>query len=81
MSAPDADVRRRGWLLAALGMLLVSTDSLFIRLSEARAWDMAFLVALFALPIMIGLAWRLDERARPDQLRAHLRPSLPGPDY
>ena len=76
MSAPDADLRHRGWLLAALGMLLVSTDSLFIRLSEAAAWDMAFLVAVFALPIMVGLAWRFDERARPDQLLAHRRPLL-----
>lgn len=67
---------RRGWALAALGMLLVSTDSLFIRLSEASAWDMAFLVAVFALPIMLGLAWRFDERATPDQLRLHARPLL-----
>ncbi len=31
------DDRRRGWLLAASGMLLVSTDSFFIRWSEAEA--------------------------------------------
>ena len=68
------DQRRTGWALAALGMLLVSTDSLFIRLSEASAWDMAFLVAVFALPIMLGLAWRFDERATSDGIRRHVRP-------
>jgi drug/metabolite transporter (DMT)-like permease len=66
--------RRLGWGLAALGMLLVSTDSLFIRLAEASSWDMAFLVALFALPIMVGLAWRLDDRATSDGIRTHARP-------
>lgn len=66
--------RRRGWGLAALGMLLVSTDTLFIRLSEADAWDMAFLVAVFALPLMVGLAWRFDDRATGVGIRTHARP-------
>lgn len=66
--------RRLGWGLAALGMLLVSTDSLFIRLAEASSWDMAFLVALFALPIMAGLAWRFDDRATSDGIRTHAAP-------
>jgi drug/metabolite transporter (DMT)-like permease len=34
--------RRRGWLLAGIGMLLVSTDSLFIRAADFDAWTIAF---------------------------------------
>ena len=51
------DDRRRGWLLAASGMLLVSTDSFFIRWAEAEARDIVFLVALFSLPmyLLVGL--------------------------
>ena len=58
------DNRRLGWGLAALGMLLISTDSLFIRLAEATAWDMAFLVAVFSLPIFLALN-RVFEQAGP----------------
>lgn len=57
-------------------MLLVSTDSFFIRLSQAASWDMAFLVSLFATPTMAGLAWRIDERATLDQIRGHIKPLL-----
>jgi len=74
MPAPNG--RQRGWALAALGMLLVSTDSLFIRLSETSPWNMAFLVAVFALPIMVGLAWRFDDRASAAGIRAHGWPLL-----
>jgi drug/metabolite transporter (DMT)-like permease len=62
------DDRRLGWGLAALGMLLVSTDSLFVRLAEAGAVDMAFLVSACSLPVFLVLHRRL-EAARP-------RPSL-----
>lgn len=65
--------RRRGWLLAALGMLLVSTDSLFIRLSEASSWDMAFLVAVFSLPMYLGLVWRTMAGTTRVHLRLHGR--------
>ena len=37
--------RRLGWLLAALGMLFVSTDAFFVRLSEVDAWTIGFLMA------------------------------------
>jgi len=37
--------RRLGWLLAALGMLFVSTDAFFVRLSEMDAWTIGFLMA------------------------------------
>ncbi len=36
------DDRRRGWVLAASGMLLVSTDSYFIRRADFDAWTIAF---------------------------------------
>ncbi len=75
-SGADAQRRTTGWLLAATGMLLVSTDTLFIRLSEAGTWDMAFLVASFSLPIYVGLAWRGDDRARLPNIREHRNPLL-----
>lgn len=40
------DERRRGWALAAVGMLLVSTDSYFIRLADFDAWTIAFVFAI-----------------------------------
>ncbi len=56
--------RHRGWGLAALGMLLVSTDSYFIRLSELDGWTVAFLVSVGSLPVQIGLQ-RLLEGGQP----------------
>lgn len=35
------DDRQRGWALAAFGMLMVSTDSLFIRAADFDAWTIA----------------------------------------
>lgn len=52
--------RRIGWALAAIGMLLVSTDSLFVRLAKADGWDIAFLVAAFSLPVHIVLNRRFE---------------------
>ena len=75
-SGANTQHRTTGWMLAATGMLLVSTDTLFIRLSEAGTWDMAFLVAIFSLPIYIGLAWRIDDRAKRTNIKAHLSPLL-----
>ncbi len=43
--AQSSDRRRLGWLLAGVGMMSVSTDSLWIRLSEADAIDVSFWVA------------------------------------
>ena len=53
--------RRLGWTLAAVGMLLVSTDSLWIRLSRGEAWDIALLVAAFSLPVFLVLNRLLEE--------------------
>jgi drug/metabolite transporter (DMT)-like permease len=46
--------RERGWVLAGVGMLLVSTDSFFIRKADFDAWTISFVfgaasaIALFA---------------------------------
>ncbi len=56
--------RRKGWGLAALGMLLVSTDSYFVRLSELNGWNAAFLVACLSLPVQL-LVQRVVEGGRP----------------
>jgi drug/metabolite transporter (DMT)-like permease len=54
------DDRRRGWALAALGMLLVSTDTIFVRWSETDGWTIAFLVAALGLPLQLALQRRFD---------------------
>ncbi|HBU76410.1 MAG TPA: hypothetical protein DEB38_09100, partial [Acidimicrobiaceae bacterium] len=45
MSTASSNLRLKGWLLAAVGMLFVSTDSLFVRLGEGSGATMAFLMA------------------------------------
>ena len=58
--AQSSDRRRLGWLLAGAGMLSVSTDSLWIRLSEADAIDVSFWVACCSVPLYTGLSHRVD---------------------
>lgn len=48
--------RRLGWLLAALGMLFVSTDAFFVRLSEVDAWTVGFLMACGSVISLGGVA-------------------------
>ncbi|MGA1184425.1 MAG: DMT family transporter [Ilumatobacteraceae bacterium] len=48
--------RRLGWLLAALGMLFVSTDAFFVRLSEVDAWTIGFLMACGSVISLGGVA-------------------------
>ncbi len=63
-------------MLAAVGMLLVSTDSYFVRLSELGGWDVAFLTAGFSAPLQITLQ-RVVEGGRPlERFRRHARPLL-----
>lgn len=50
--------RRLGWGLAALGMLLVSTDSLWVRVSGADALDIAFVVSVLSLVLYGTMAIR-----------------------
>jgi len=47
-------------LLAGVGMLSVSTDSLWIRLSEADAIDVSFWVACCSVPLYTALSHRID---------------------
>jgi len=49
------DRRRRGWVFAAVGMLLVSTDSFFVRWSEEDSWTINFWVSVFSLVFYGGL--------------------------
>lgn len=70
------DNRRLGWGLAALGMLLVSTDSLWVRLAEADAWDVAFLVGAFSLPVQLALSLRFDQSGPVRAYREWSRPLL-----
>ena len=70
----NTDPRKLGWTLAAVGMLLVSTDSLFVRLSEAEAFDIAFLVSIFSLPLLLILQRVSDEHGFVETFRRHPRP-------
>ena len=74
MEDRSGDRRRLGWLLAGVGMLAVSTDSLFVRLSEAEAVDVAFLVACCALVVYSTYGRRLDRRPALGSLRRHRLP-------
>ncbi len=56
----SSDRRRLGWLLAGVGMLSVSTDSLWIRLSEADGIDVSFWVACCSVPLYTALSHRVD---------------------
>ena len=67
------DGRRRGWALAALGMLLVSTDSFFVRLADTDPWTIAFVVSTFSLVVQLTLQ-RAVEGGRPvERFRAFPR--------
>lgn len=52
------DGRRRGWALAVFGMLMVSTDSYFIRRADFDAWTIAFVFGC-ASTITLGSLTRL----------------------
>lgn len=52
--------RRRGWLYAALGMLVVSTDSFFVRWSGAEVWDLVFWVSLISLAFYVVIGVRSE---------------------
>jgi len=52
--------RQKGWLLAGLGMLLVSTDAVFARVAGTDAFSLIWLVSLFSLPLCVLLNLRLE---------------------
>ena len=70
----SGDRRPLGWLLAGVGMLAVSTDSLWVRLSEAGALDIAFLVSCCALVVHSTFGRWLDRRSALESLRRHRLP-------
>jgi len=58
---PANHQRPQGWFLAAAGMLLVSTDSIFVRWADTDAWTIAFLVGVCGV-VTQGLGLRFHER-------------------
>ncbi|WP_419912287.1 DMT family transporter [Candidatus Poriferisodalis sp.] len=67
--------RRFGWGLAALGMLLVSTDSLWVRVSGADALNIAFIVGVLSL-LLYGVMALRQAAASWASLRADTWPLL-----
>ncbi len=53
--------RERGWLLAGVGMLLVSTDSFFIRTADFDAWTISFVFGV-ASAIALGAYFLVSNR-------------------
>ncbi len=70
----SGDRRPLGWLLAGVGMLSVSTDSLWVRLSEAGAMDIAFLVSCCGLVVHSTFGRWFDRRPALESLRHHRLP-------
>lgn len=68
------DDRTRGWFLAATGMLLVSTDSLFIRLADFDAWTIACLFGIGST-ISLGTVYAVTDHESP--VAALRRATLP----
>ena len=68
--------RQLGLLLAATGMFLVSTDSLFIRIADADGWTIAFMSSLWSTPVTWGIAARSLGRSLPDRFNSHRGPLL-----
>ena len=50
------DDRQRGWALAAFGMLMVSTDSLFIRAADFDVWTIAFVFGVSSTVSLMAVA-------------------------
>ncbi|MDP7542793.1 MAG: DMT family transporter [Acidimicrobiales bacterium] len=68
--------RQLGLLLAATGMFLVSTDSLFIRIADADGWTIAFMSSVWSTPIMWCIAVRSLGRDLPERFNRHRGPLL-----
>ena len=68
--------RQLGLLLAATGMFLVSTDSLFIRIADTDGWTIAFMSSLWSTPVTWGIAARSLGRSLPDRFNSHRGPLL-----
>ena len=70
----SGDRRSLGWLLAGVGMLSVSTDSLWVRLSQAEAVDVAFWVACCALVVYSTFGRWVDRRPVVESFRQYRLP-------
>ena len=70
----SGDRRPLGWLLAGVGMLSVSTDSLWVRVSQAPAIDVAFGVSCCALVAYSTYGSRIGRRPPPGSVRDHRLP-------
>ncbi len=68
--------RPLGLLLAATGMFLVSTDSLFIRIADLDGWTIAFFASLWSTPVMWTIAARSLGRDLPGRFREFRTPLL-----
>ncbi|MDW3216429.1 MAG: DMT family transporter [Ilumatobacteraceae bacterium] len=55
------DGRERGWALAGIGMLLVSTDSFFVRRADFDSWTISFLFAC-ASTVALGAYFLVSTR-------------------
>ena len=66
--------RRRGWALAAAGMLFVSTDAFFVRLSEVDGWTLSFLMACGSM-VTLGAA-ALRSGPSPSATRSRIPPAM-----
>lgn len=58
------DDRARGWALAAFGMLMVSTDSFFIRQADFDSWTIAFVFGV-ASTIALSAVYRVTSSEPP----------------
>jgi len=65
-----------GIVLAASGMLLISLDSLGIRLTEASSWDIAFWIGAFTTVAMLVLVPLRTGKSLPNIARKEGRPIL-----
>lgn len=66
--------RRRGWALAAAGMLFVSTDAFFVRLSQVDGWTLSFLMACGSVITLSCAATRA--KASPGHRRWRITPPM-----
>ncbi|MEM6986260.1 MAG: DMT family transporter [Pseudomonadota bacterium] len=71
---PHQDNRPYGWLLAGIGMLLVSTDAPFIRWADTDARVMTGLVAVLSLPVYVAILARRGLAGRWQNFRSMLLP-------
>jgi drug/metabolite transporter (DMT)-like permease len=69
---PHEHLRRHGILLAAIGVLVLSVDSLLIRLAATDGWTILFWRGLFMLFSLATAAWVRDRRAGLTGFRAPL---------